>query len=498
MTFEEYRRYDALGLAGLVQKKEIEASELLEIAIRRAEEVNPKINSLSQKLYELGRESLKNINLSSSFAGVPFLVKDLGIHVAGTALRTGCKAYHNFISKEDSIITQRLRKAGLLIFGKTATPEFGLTPYTEPEAYGITRNPWNLQHTCGGSSGGSAASVAAGIVPLASASDGGGSIRIPAANCGLFGLKPTRGRVTMGNQIGEMWAGAVVENCVSRSVRDSAAYMDAILGASPGDAYVISSPQKPYLEETTLDPGKLKIGWSIEHILGHPVDQECIRAVQHTVQLLKDLGHHTEETALPFPKEAYTEMFVTMLLGECAGDIAELEQYLGRKVKTSDIETNSYALAMLGRTISAKDYVVQKRRWNEVNRQVALYHEQYDLLLTPVLSKPAIKIGELKNTASENRMLRIANRLGLGKLMLKMGALDQLAEKSFSYVAYTPLSNMTGQPAMSVPLHWSAQGLPVGVHFSGRLCEEDLLYRLAAQLEKAQPWFNKVALATEA
>ncbi|MCB9289808.1 MAG: amidase [Lewinellaceae bacterium] len=490
MTFEEYRKYDALGLAELVRKKEITAAELVELAIIRAESVNPTINAIIHPLYDMAREMAEKASPESLFAGIPFLVKDLGLEVAGAPRSSGCRGYSDYVSKDDSYITRRFRQAGLSFLGKTNTPEFGLTPFTEPQLFGPTRNPWDIGYTAGGSSGGSAAAVAAGITPLATASDGGGSIRIPASCCGLFGLKPSRGRVSLGPQQGEGWSGAVMENCVSRSVRDSAALLDAIRGPEPGDPFILQAPEKPYLEVINEPPGKLRIGMSTAHTLGQEVEAECILAVEKAAKLLEALGHHVELAPLPYRREDLTETFLTMACGEAAADIEKLSEYLGRPARPGDVERSTWAMVMLGRSFSAKDYAFHRQKWNDISRRLGAFHQQYDLLLTPTVSKAPFRIGALQPTASEQRLLKIVAGLNLeGVLKARVGP---LAEKIFSYIPYTALSNITGQPSMSVPLHWTEAGLPVGVMFAAPVAREDVLFRLAAQLEKAQPWMGKV------
>lgn len=491
MTFEEYRRYDALGLAELVKSGQISPAELLEIAIRRAETVNPALNAIIHPMYEAARTEAGSVRRDAPFAGVPFLVKDLGMEVAGTPMRSGCRGYFNYISPADSFAVGKMRQAGLVIFGKTNTPEFGLTPFTEPTLFGPTRNPWNPEHTPGGSSGGSAVAVAAGIVPMATANDGGGSIRMPASCCGLFGLKPSRGRTSWANLFGAMWNGAAVEGCVSRSVRDSAAYLDAISGAAPGDPYIVQQPERPYLEEVGTAPGRLRIGYTTAHTLGMGVDPACIQAVEHTVALLRSEGHTVEEVALPYRKEDLTQAFLVVIAGEVAGELRVLGDFLGRKVRPGDVEPNTYALHLLGKSFTAADYAYASHKWNEICRRIAAFHERYDLLLTPTLGQRPFKIGSLQNTAAESRLVAIVNALGLSSAV--RGQVDPLADKIYNWMPWTAFANMTGQPSMSVPLWWTLEeNLPVGVMFTARIGEEDVLFRLAGQLEKAQPWMERV------
>lgn len=490
MTFAEYRNYDATGLAELVRNKQVSPQELLQLAIQRMEEVNPRINAVINPLLEMAEQMAAAVSPEQPFAGVPFLIKDLNLYLKGIPTSEGNRAYRNKLAEQDSHMLRRLREAGLLFLGKTNTPEFGLTPFTEPEAFGPTRNPWNPGHSAGGSSGGSAAAVAAGIVPLATASDGGGSIRIPASNCGLFGLKPSRGRVSLGPQIGEGWGGAVNELCVSRSVRDTARVLDILQGYEPGDPYGAPTPIRPYVDEVGADPGKLRIGFSTQHTLGHAIDPECIAAIQHTAKLLTDLGHHVEEVPLPYRKEDLTELFLIMVSGETSAGLRHLGEYLGRPVKPSDVEANNYLIGLLGQSFSASDYAWAMRGWNELSHRLANYHTQYDLLLTPVASMPPFPIGSLQATPSEKRLVNFINRFNLKGLL--RSSIGPLADKIYSYIPYTPLANMAGQPSMSVPLHWTPGNLPVGSMFTADFGREDVLLRLASQLESAQPWFNRV------
>lgn len=490
MTFDEYRRYDALGLAELVRKGEVTASELMDIAIARTEEVNPRLNAVIHKMYEEGRLLAAKANKEAPFAGVPFLVKDLGLDIKGFPIRTGSKGYEGYLPPEDSVLVRRYREIGLAYFGKTNTPEFGLTPYTEPQHFGPTRNPWNPERSAGGSSGGSGAAVAAGITPIATASDGGGSIRIPASCNGLFGIKPSRGRLSFGNAIGEMWSGAVVEGCVSRSVRDSATFLDALCAPTPGDPYIIQRPERPYLEEVEREPQPLRIAFSTSHTLGQTMDPECVKAVEEAATLLTALGHKVEERPLPYRKEDLKEVFVMMVFGEVAADLEKMSRHLGRPVTRRDVEPNTYALGLLGKTYSAKDYAVNRRRWNDISRRVASFHESYDLILTPTVSMPPFPIGSLQPTPSEKRLIGMVNTLGLGGLL--KASVDELAEKIFAYIPHAPFANMTGQPSMSVPLHWTPDNLPAGVMFTAPIGREDLLFQLAGQLERSHPWFDRV------
>lgn len=496
MKFEEYRKYDGLGLAELVKKKEMKASELLEIAINRAEAVNPTINAINNKLYDLGKSTAES-PIEGDFGGVPFLIKDLELQLKGQMMQCGSQSMKGFVSKEDSVTVQRMKAAGLVIFGKTNTPEFGLTPYTEPKLFGATLNPWNNAHTCGGSSGGSAAAVAAGIVPLASASDGGGSIRIPASSCGLFGLKPSRGIVTMGPYVGEAWGGAVSSLCVSRSVRDTAAYLDNVKGPSLGDMYYVRQPETPYLVGSKLSPGRLKIGYSLAHPFpGQAIDSECRMAVLDAVKLLQDLGHTVEEVDLPYQNEALTKHFFFMVVSEVAAEIEHVTKLRGKKTPDiNDFEITTWLIGQLGNQFSGKQYAQAKRGWHDLAVDMANFHLNYDFLLTPTLSRPPVTIGELKTKPMEETLFKAVSQVGLIGMVKNSSIIDEMALRSYNYLPFTPIANMTGQPSMSVPLHWQqGTNLPVGVMFTGRMCEETLLLQLANQLEQAKPWFDKMAM----
>lgn len=492
LLFDEYVQHDATALAALVQSGEVTAAELLETAIARAEAVNPQLNAIVTPLYDKGREIATRLPDSGPFRGVPFLLKDLEFEWAGTPMKSGCRGYQNYVSTTDSEVVRRLKAAGLVFFGKTNTPEFGLTPYTESQLYGPARNPWKPTHSPGGSSGGSAVAVAAGIVPAASASDGGGSIRIPAACCGLFGLKPSRGRVTLGPRFGELWNGAVIGHAVTRSVRDSAGLLDAIAGPLAGDPYGIAPPERPFVEEVKREPGKLRIAFSTQTLIpSQPVDSECVKAVQEAARLLESLGHTVEEIALPYEKSIVTEAFFVNVLSETAATLRELGEYLGHPTRRDDVELNTWAQARLAEGFSATDVAYQKRRWNSLNRSMGQLHEKYDVFLTPTLPRPPIAIGTFQNKASEQRLLKLVDSLGALKYLNGSKIVDDLAERSLGYISFTVITNMTGQPSMSVPLHWSPDGLPIGVMFAARLGDEATLFRLAGQLEQARPWFNK-------
>ena len=490
-AFQEYDQYDGLGLAELVKKKEISPVEICEEAISRIEKVNPQLNAVVTPMFEIARKLVVESTPNGPFFGVPFLLKDLLEVYAGVVETKGSKAYKNNISDHDSEMVKRYKRAGLVILGKTNTPEFGLLGITEPELHGPTRNPWNINHTPGGSSGGSAAAVASGMVPMASGNDGGGSIRIPASCCGIFGLKVSRGRNPTGPVKGSLWQGAVVQHVLTRSVRDSAAILDATQGADIGAPYIIPPPSQPYLQEIKQKPGRLKIAFNKHSPIDKPVHPDCAEAVEHTARLLEKLGHDVEEAEPEIDGLSLAKSLFTLYFGEVAADIKELSSFLARKAKPSDVEPLTWMLGLLGQAISARDFVIMIREWDKAARAMGRFHETYDVYLTPTVASPPVRIGELQPKPAEMLLIKTVNTLGLGGLLKASGIVDKLAVESLSKTPFTQLANFTGQPAMSVPLYWTSEGLPCGSQFVGRFGDEATLFRLAAQLEKERPWFDK-------
>ena len=490
--FPEYSNYDGLGLASLVRSRQISAVELVEEAIQRIEARNPDLNAVINKLYDSAREAAKQPLPDGPFSGVPFLVKDLMATIAGVPTSNGNRLWKNIPAKVDSELVRRWKKAGVLILGKTNTPEFGLTPYTEPGAFGAAHNPWDLTRTTGGSSGGSGASVAARFVPLASGGDGGGSIRIPASACGIFGLKPTRGRTPTGPEIGEAWHGFAIEHVLTRSVRDSAAMLDATLGSDVGAPYSAPQPGGSYLPEVSARPRKLRISFTGKPMLGKNVHPDVLKGLQETVRLLQELGHEVVEAAPQLDGETFSLAFVTILAAELRADIEEAARAAGKKVDVRDFDASSFGLGMLGKALSAQDYASAARYLQVSARQIGAFFEDYDILLTPTLSQPPVKIGSLQPSDGEKSLINLLGSLGAGGLLKAMGIIKPLAAQTFEFIPWTPVFNVTGQPAMSVPLHWSAEGLPIGMHFVGRFGDETTLFRLAGQLEEAKPWAARV------
>lgn len=489
--FVEYEQYDGLGLAALVREKKISPVELCDEAIRRIEKLNPVLNAVVTPMFKIGRGAVKKALPEAPFAGVPFLLKDLLSAYAGVRFTSGCRAYKDYVPDYDSELVKRFKKSGLIMMGKTSTPEFGLMGITEPELFGPTRNPWNIERTPGGSSGGSAAAVASGMVPLASGGDGGGSIRIPACYCGLFGLKTSRGRTPTGPKVGEWWQGAAIEHVLTRSVRDSAAMLDAICGVDAGAPYIIKPPDMPYSEEIKRDIGSLKIAFNTASPLGTGTHESCADAVIKTARLLESLGHNVEEARPSLDGLRLANSYFTMYFGETAADIKHAEAVLEKKVGQDDFEITTWFFGQLGRCYSAGDFVEAMREWDIAARTMGEFHRKYDLYLTPTVAFPAAKIGELLPKPYEKTAMKIISILRLGTLAKASGMVNQIAIQTLAKTPFTQLANFTGQPAMNVPLHWDEQGMPCGVQFVAPFGDEATLFRLAAQLEKANPWFNR-------
>ncbi|MDF2629264.1 MAG: amidase [Symbiobacteriaceae bacterium] len=485
-----YTRYDALGLADLVRRGEVTPPELLETAIAAAQRLNPALNAVIHPMYDTARAAAGGALSEGPFRGLPFLLKDLIEACAGAPTTSGSRACRSFVPAADSESVRRYKQAGVVILGKTNTPEFGLVAYTEPALFGPTRNPWNTAHTPGGSSGGSAAAVAAGIVPVASGGDGGGSIRIPASHCGLFGLKPSRGRTPTGPEQGHLWHGAVSLHVLTRSVRDSAAMLDVTQGPEPGAPYVIAPPVRPYAEEVRTGPGRLRIAFDTRSPVNGPVDPECVAAVEKAARLLADLGHHVEEARPEIDFPALARSYVTMYCGEVAYEVGQVKERFG-PAAAAEVEPATRALALLGEAVTAAEFSGALHMWDAAGMAMGRFFQRYDLYLTPTVARPPVRIGELQPKPHEQRLMVVLNGLGSGRLWKATGLVDRIATENLAPTPFTQLANLTGLPAMSVPLHWTAANLPVGVQFVAPFGEEGLLFRLAGQLEQAAPWFDR-------
>lgn len=488
MNRDDYLQYDGLGLAGLVRRREVQPSELLDAALARAAEVNPKLNAIVIPMTEIARRRASE-SLQGPFAGLPFLLKDVFQEYAGVPATCGSHALRETCATEHAEMTRRWLAAGVVIFGRTNTPEFGAKGITEPWSWGPCRNPWNPDHTPGGSSGGAAAAVAAGIVPIAGANDGGGSIRLPAGHCGLFGLKPTRGRTPLGPRYAERMHGAVIDHVLTRSVRDSAAMLDATQGPELGSLYHIAPPERPYLDEAGRDPGRLRIAFSTRSPIGSTVDAEAVTAVHDAARLLESLGHHIEEAEPALDGAQLARDFITMWFATMAATVADVRARSGCGDEGFELDTR--AMEAIGNQLRARVYVEGYLRWNEYAHQLAMFHQHYDVYMTPTMARPPARIGEIEMPAWRRIALRGVLALRASGLLLKTGIIEQTVDENLQWVPFTQLANLTGVPAMSVPLHWTAKGLPLGVQFGAALNGEATLIRLAAQLEQAQPWAQR-------
>ncbi len=487
----EYLQHDATGLAKLVANGETSASELLELAIARHHALNPALNAVCQPMFDIAAERVKQ-PLEGPLAGVPILIKDVIQDYAGLASSRGNKVYSQIKAKQHAHLVQRLLDAGAIIMGKTNTPELALKGVTDPALFGRSNNPWNLAHTTGGSSGGSAAAVAAGIVPIAGANDGGGSIRIPAACCGLFGLRPSRGRVSVGPAISEVWEGANSDLVVSRSVRDSALALDIMGGSNPGDPFIIEPPSGSYRELAQREPGTLRIGYSTRSPVDTPVHPEAVKAVERSVELLRSLGHEVEEAAPDYDGQQLARCFLDMYFGQTAATVDEARQ-LGAKDR--DFELLTRTLAAFGRAMSSSQYIRSHRQWNDFSQSLGRYYQQYDLFMTPAIAHPPMRHERGDIPRKQAQVLELLLSTGMLPLLARWGLLENMvndmARRNLTYVPFTQLANLTGTPAMSVPLHWTENGLPLGVQFNAPFGSEVLLLQLATQLEQAQPWSGR-------
>jgi amidase len=469
MAFKEYGSYDAVGLADLVRNKQVSATELLDEAIARTAKVDREINAVVVKHYDYAERQIDKGLPGGPFSGVPFLLKDLEL-LEGTRTTSGASIYKDNIADHTGTLAQRFLATGVTIFGKSSTPEFGLTPTTEPRLFGPTRNPWNLAHSSGGSSGGAGAAVAARILPVAHASDGGGSIRIPASASGVFGLKPTRARNPLGPDRGEGWGGFSTGHVVSISVRDSAVMLDAIHGPEPSSPYVAPPPERPYAEEVTRGPGRLRVAFTDKSPYGEAIDPEIAAAVRDVAHLLAKLDHDVEERAPRLAADPAGVMAV-IVSTSTAFNVRVAEQRYGRAMTEEDFEILTLASAHNGQNTSATDYVTAQLSAFHISRALAAFFQSCDVFLCPTLCLPPLRIGEL-NSMSEDP--------------------SHIAPILRRYMPATSMFNMSGQPSMSVPLAWNSAGLPLGMMFSARFGDEATLFRLAGQLEQERPWRQKL------
>ncbi len=495
-NFAEYDQYDGTGLAELVRQGRITRAELCEEAISRAEKINPGLNAIITPLYEFARQEALQVDTDAPFCGVPFLLKDAHHALKGYAMGSGSRVCKGRASDHDAEIVKRFKAAGLVIMGKTNTPEFKLASVTEPEAFGPTRNPWDTRYTPGGSSGGSAAAVAARIVPLASATDEGGSIRIPASCCGVFGLKPSRGRNPVGPDLSNDWGGMSTSHVITRSVRDSAAALDAVSGPEPGGRCSPPGPEGTFLHSLQTDPEPLIIGYHMRSAYGRQVHPECVKAVEQTCRLLEELGHRVEEVDPGYSEEAVALNWLIIVVGHLAGQVETLAKLHGRRAVEQNIELTSYALYRLGQRIRAFDYIRAREQWQVLRRIMDQKLVRYDMILCPTMGLPPVPVGSQKPKKADEIAMKIlasvAGKVVMGSRKLTYSILGEILNNTMKrQMLYTMIANVTGLPAMSVPLHWTGNGLPCGVQFMGRFGDEAGLLKLAAQLESAQPWADR-------
>lgn len=471
MAIPEYASFDGLALAAMVRKGEVASLELLDEAIARVEKHNPKLNAVVYKFYDRARQMARDRGVGDGpFEGVPFLLKDLLGDCMGVPTRWGTSYIPEVPALADSELVSRYKRAGFIPFAKTNVPEFGLVPTTESRLYGPAHNPWNLAHSTGGSSGGSAAAVAAGIVPIAHSNDGGGSIRIPAASCGLVGLKPTRARNSLAPIAGDLINGLIVEHVVTRTVRDSAAVLDATAGTVPGDPYVAPITARPWLDEVSSPPGRLRIGFYTKALDGGPIHPDSVEAVTRAAKLCAELGHEVVEDAPRLDLMEIMPSFSVLWTTSIAYSIEAAKRLIGRAPEREQLESLTWNLYELGKEITAAQYLVAINSLQRFSHDFARFFEKYHLWITPTLGLPPVKLGEIDLMSPNANMFN--------------PIIAQFAHLN-------PLYNVTGQPAVTLPLYWNRDGLPIGVSFGGRFGDEATLFRIAGQLEQAAPWKDR-------
>jgi amidase len=491
MRLPEYDRLDAMELAALVRSGELTAAELVEAAIERIEARDGTINAVVYRRFEHARAEAAGPLPDGPLRGVPFLLKDLLAEMAGEPLAAGSRLLRGWCPPYDAEILRRYRAAGLIVLGRTNTPELGLVGTTEPELYGACRNPWDPARSAGGSSGGSGAAVAARMVPAAAGADGGGSIRIPAAACGIFGLKPTRGRTPLGPERGEDWNGLVVQHALTRSVRDSALLLDVTHGPEAGDPYAAPPAPASYLALLDQPLPRLRVAVHEGSLLGRAIDPQCAAAVRDAGELLASLGHHVESAAPAIERDALVRAFFVIVAANAAHVLERIAAGTGRRLDPAQLETVTWFLRQLGRRLRAGELLAALEECQRASRRLAAFHRRFDVLVTSTLGTPPAPLGELGPSAVERRVLAALARL-LPLRPLLLAALARLGPQALEPLPNTELFNLTGQPAASVPLAWSAEGLPLGVQLSAASGEEGLLLQLAAELERARPWRDRL------
>lgn len=489
-TLPEYESLDGIALANLIQKKALSPSEVLDAAIDRIELHNPQINAVIHKMYDQARAATQTKIPTGPFSGVPILLKDVLADCADVPIHFGSRFAHNhqWKSKEDGEQVKRFKAAGAIILGKTNLPEFGLSPVTEPELHGATCNPWNLEYSPGGSSGGSAAAVAARMVPIAHGGDGGGSIRMPAAYTGLFGFKPTRGRTPIGPAFVRVWLGCVIEHVLTRSVRDSAAMLDVLSGPELGSTISLPKPEQSFLKQLDQPIGKLRIGMIDQPFFPAEVDPEHRDAIKKAAHLCQHLGHQVDATRLKINADV-GHAFLILTIAETTAAVRVLSERIGHKPKSHELEKITALLCHAGEEFSAADYAWAIHILDMAGVQLAKFFEKYDVMLTPTVPMPAPKIGDYKLHLNEILGIELLRHLPYGPTLRQF--VQRAATKKFSVMAFAALFNIGGQPAMSVPLYTSKTNMPIGVQFGSKWGNDGLLFQLAHQLEQALPWYER-------
>lgn len=478
--------YDAVGLAGLVAAGQVSPAELTEAAITRIERHDRQINAVVHRMFDAAREQVARGLPEGPLRGVPYLIKDLHARVAGEPTSDGSELTRGLREDRDSTLVARLRAAGVVLLGKTNTPELGIMGITEPRRHGPTRNPWSLDHTPGGSSGGSAAAVAARMVPAAHASDGGGSIRIPASHCGLVGLKPSRGRTPAGPDRGWGWGGLAVEHAVTRTVRDTAALLDVVAGHEPGAGLQVDPIDGTFSGQVDIEPGPLRIGFSATALLAGQADPACVAAVERAAEHAEGLGHHVERVELPLHIEEVRRAYFTCVACGVAADVRALADRRGRPARPSDVEPTTWVFKQIGEALRGVDVERARRVMHTLGFDLARFFTRFDVWLTPTCAQPPARVGALYPDAAKERLMLALRFVGTRGVLLS--ALDRLAAEAISATPNTQIANLAGLPAISLPLHQSDEGLPIGTQWIAPFGRESRLLQLAGQLERAHPW----------